>query len=63
MIKYLTARGFVHVHTKGSHHVLRRGTRRVVVPERTQVGRGLLLEILAQADIGRDVFLSEYQKR
>ena len=37
LIKYLAAHGFVHVHTRGSHHVLRRGTRTVVVPERAQV--------------------------
>lgn len=63
MIKYLAAHGFVHVHTRGSHHVLRRGTRTVAVPERAQVGRGLLLEILAQVGLSRDEFLGDYNKR
>lgn len=63
LIKYLAAHGFVHVHTRGSHHVLRRGTRTVVVPERAQVGRGLLLEILAQVGLSRDEFLDDYNKR
>ncbi|MBI1658907.1 MAG: type II toxin-antitoxin system HicA family toxin [Thaumarchaeota archaeon] len=63
LIKYLAAHGFVHVHTRGSHHVLRRGTRTVVVPERAQVGRGLLLEILAQVGLSRDEFLGDYNKR
>ena len=63
LIKYLAAHGFVHVHTRGSHHVLRRGTRTVVVPERAQVGRGLLLEILAQVGLSRDEFLYDYNKR
>ena len=63
LIKYLAAHGFVHVHTRGSHHVLRRGTRTVVVPERAQVGRGLLLEILAQVGLSRDKFLGDYNKR
>lgn len=63
LIKYLAAHGFVHVHTRGSHHVLRRGTRTVVVPERAQMGRGLLLEILAQVGLSRDEFLGDYNKR
>ena len=63
LIKYLAAHGFVHIHTRGSHHVLRRGTRTVVVPERAQVGRGLLLEILAQVGLSRDEFLGDYNKR
>ena len=63
LIKYLATHGFVHVHTRGSHHVLRRGTRTVVVPERAQVGRGLLLEILAQVGLSRDEFLGDYNKR
>ncbi len=42
---------------------MRRGTRTVVVPERAQVGRGLLLEILAQVGLSRDEFLGDYNKR
>ena len=63
LIKYLATRGFRHVHTKGSHHVLQCGMLKVVVPERRQVGRGLLLSILADADISRCTFLSEYGHR
>lgn len=61
LIKYLATRGFMHIHTRGAHHVLQHPVGRiVVVPERRQVGRGLLLSILAEAGISRDEFLREY---
>ena len=46
LIKYLVDHGFRYVHTRGSHHIFQYQTRKVVVPERKQVGRGLLLSIL-----------------
>ena len=43
LIKYLSKHGFTYIHTRGSHHVLLRQTERIVVPERTQIGKGLPL--------------------
>lgn len=63
MIKYLTTLGFRHVHTRGSHHIFQSRTRKVVVPERKQVGRGLLLSILSNAGIGKDEFLRWHGSR
>ena len=61
LIKYLKTYDFQLVHTKGSHHVLRNSTGKpITVPERNQVGKGLLLAILAKAGIDRDKFLHEY---
>ena len=60
ILKALTEFGFVPVRQSSSHILLRnaQGTR-VTLPRHDPVGRGLLLEILAEAGIERDAFLKQ----
>ena len=61
LIKYLNSKGFFLHHTKGSHHVLRSSDNRfVVVPHRKEIGKGLLLSILAEINISREEFVREW---
>jgi predicted RNA binding protein YcfA (HicA-like mRNA interferase family) len=60
LIKYLQKKGFQYQHTKGSHHVYKLNDRLVTVPERKEVGKGLLLGILEEAGISRDDFILEW---
>lgn len=65
LIKFLTKKkDFYHDHTTGSHHVLktRDGSVSVVVPERREIGTGLLLAILEEVGITRDEFIQEWYK-
>ncbi len=60
LIKYLTKKGFTHKHSKGSHHVFILDHIRVIIPERKEMGKGLLLSILAMAQIKREDFIREW---
>ena len=57
VIKALRKVGFVPVRQKGSHIILAKGDRVVPVPRHTEIKRGLLLEIIAEAGLTRDEFL------
>jgi len=60
LIKYLTKKGFVHRHSKGGHHIFVLDDIRVTIPERKEVGKGLLLSILAEVQIKREDFIMEW---
>lgn len=62
LIKYLKRKGFEHDHTTGSHHVYKSNNRLVSIPERKEVGKGLLLAILEEAGISRDDFIQEWYR-
>jgi predicted RNA binding protein YcfA (HicA-like mRNA interferase family) len=52
LIEALTAAGFVHVRTKGSHEVFRNSSGKVVVvPRHPAIKRGTLASILRQAGL------------
>jgi predicted RNA binding protein YcfA (HicA-like mRNA interferase family) len=59
VVKYLSRKGFYVSHRKGSHVVLRKGDRRVVVPLHNELKPGTLLAILKQAGISREEFMEE----
>ena len=56
LIQSLRALGFTGPYTGTRHEYMRRGNRRVPLPNPHQgdIGRGLLVRILRQADITRD---------
>ena len=55
--KFLNTVGYTYDHT-GKHHVYKNIDGRIVtVPERREMGRGLLLEILAQVGSSREEFM------
>lgn len=57
LIKYLTKeKNFVYVHTRGSHHIFKSYTKRISIPERKELGKGLLRQILLEAEISEDEF-------
>ncbi len=58
MIKILTASGFVVIRQKGSHVILRKGKKLLVVPvhKGKPLKRGLVRLILKEAGISRDEF-------
>ena len=61
LIKYLVnEKGFSYVHTRGDHHIFKSETRRVSIPERKEIGKGLLLGILAEAEISKEEFMEYY---
>jgi len=62
-VKFITKRGFVYVHTKGSHHVFKSSTHTVVVAERREIGKGLLLEMINQIGLSREDFIREWNNR
>jgi predicted RNA binding protein YcfA (HicA-like mRNA interferase family) len=63
-IKYLTKeKGFDYDHTHGSHHIFKRNDRMVSVPEREEIGKGLLLSMLEEAGITREDFIRGWTKR
>jgi len=58
VLKALKRFGFVPVRQSSSHILLRnREGQRIVVPRHDPVGKGLLMEILAEAGIDRDQLL------
>ncbi|MGI0057528.1 MAG: type II toxin-antitoxin system HicA family toxin [Nitrosarchaeum sp.] len=57
LAKFLNTIGYRLDHT-GKHHVFKNNERKMVtVPERKELGRGLLLEILSQVGSSRDDFI------
>jgi len=59
VVKALCKAGFVPVRQSGSHVVLRNPEgNRLTVPRHDPVGKGLLMEIIAEAQISREEFLS-----
>ena len=65
LIKFLTKKkGFYHYHTTGSHHVFKNkdGSISVVIPERRELGTGLLLAILEEIGMTRDEFIQEWYR-
>ena len=62
VIKILTKIGFTIARQKGSHVILKKetseGIRTTVVPLHSEIDRGTLLEILRQAGLKKDDFLS-----
>ena len=60
LIKFLIEKkGFTYVHTRGDHHIYasRSANRRISVPERKEVGKGLLLKILEEVGSNREEFM------
>jgi len=58
LIKYLTGeRHFQYVHTRGSHHIYKDLNHRISIPERKELGKGLLRKILQEAGIDEDEFV------
>jgi predicted RNA binding protein YcfA (HicA-like mRNA interferase family) len=62
LIKYIKKKGFEYDHTTGSHHVLKSKESLVTIPERKEIGKGLLLAILEEAGISRDDFIQEWYR-
>jgi len=62
LIKYLTRKGFQYQRTRGSHHVYKLNERLVCIPERGEVGKGLLRAILEEAGINRGDFILEWER-
>ena len=63
-IKYITKeKGFVYDHTTASHHIYKRDGRMVSVPERKEIGKGLLLAMLEEAGITREDFMRDWNRR
>lgn len=62
LIKYLNKKGFVCIHVKGSHHIFRSNDRHTTVPVHgnSEIGKGLLKAILAEAGISMDEFKQEW---
>ena len=61
LIKYLSKKGFVPKRQRGSHVLLKSSSgRQVVVPLHEELDRSLLLDILAEAGISREEFVSEW---
>lgn len=62
VIKALSKGGFISVRQKGSHVFLIKetpeGKRTTVVPMHQEIDKGTLLEILRQAGLDRDTFMS-----
>jgi len=56
VVKSLCRLGFVFLRQKGSHAVLRRGSRGCVVPMHREVNRSTLQGILDQAGVSREDF-------
>ena len=61
MIKFLKDKGWVYDHTSGSHHILKNTNGRFAsIPQRDPIGKGLLLNILAEVQITREEFIKEW---
>ena len=57
LITFLATLGYVYDHQKGDHIILKKdGSRRLSVPRRKEMGRGLFLAILAQAGSSKKDF-------
>lgn len=65
LIKFLTKKkGFHYDHSTGSHHVLKSGDGKITVtiPERRDIGKGLLLAIFEVVGMTLDDFIHEWNK-
>jgi predicted RNA binding protein YcfA (HicA-like mRNA interferase family) len=62
LIKYLVKKGYQYQHTKGSHHVYKLNNILLTIPERREIGKGLLKAILEEAGINRDDFILEWHR-
>jgi len=59
LIKFLATLGYQYDHEKGDHIILKKdGSRRLSVPKRKEMGRGLFLAILAQAGSSKEDFFN-----
>ena len=57
-VKAMRKIGFVWDHTEGNHMILLHPTkRRLSVPRHKELGRGLLRNLIKDADIGKDEFI------
>ena len=57
VIKVLQRLGFILTRTKGSHSVMRNGSRVCVVPLHDELAAGTLRSVLRQADVSLEEFL------
>lgn len=58
-LKFLRDKGWVYDHT--SHHILKNTNGRFAsIPQRDPIGKGLLLNILAEVQITREEFIKEW---
>ncbi len=55
--KFLIQKGFIYSRTRGSHHVYKLNDRLVTVPERKEIGKGLLLDMIEEAGLSREDFI------
>jgi predicted RNA binding protein YcfA (HicA-like mRNA interferase family) len=62
-LKILQRMGFAHLRTKGSHAVLRKGSRVCVVPMHDELAPGTLKSVLRQAGVSPEEFLSGSMRR
>lgn len=62
LIKYIKKKGFQYDHTTGSHHIYKLRDRLVSIPERREIGKGLLLAVLEEVGISRDDFIQEWYR-
>lgn len=58
-VKALRRLGFASVRQTGSHHIMRRDHRTVVVPMHKPIKPGTLLGLLEQAAVSLEVFLDQ----
>ena len=64
LIKYLERKGFQTVHVKGSRHVLMLNDMRAIVPlHHSQIGKGMLEEIIAEIGININEFKKDLDSR
>ena len=63
VIKALSKIGFKIEHQKGSHVVMARGDKGVVIPLHRELDRGTLKSIIRQSGLTREEFLSLLKKR
>ena len=55
--KFLIQKGFIYSRTRGCHHVYKLNDRLVTVPERKEIGKGLLLDMIEEAGLSREDFI------
>lgn len=57
LTKALKKAGYLPTGQSGSHIVLRKDGRRIIVPRHDPIGKGLLMEIIAEAGLTKEEFL------
>ncbi|MCE9652622.1 MAG: type II toxin-antitoxin system HicA family toxin [Nitrosarchaeum sp.] len=59
LIKFLTKeKKFVYDRTRGSHHIFISTTKRVSIPERKELGKGLFRQILLEIGVSETEFIT-----